>query len=242
MKTKYALVNEERREAEHGLSGKCPLCENPVIAKCGKIRVRHWAHFAKNNCDHWWENKTEWHEAWQNLFPSEWQEVVHRAENGEKHIADVKTPQNWVIEFQYSFLKPEERQVRNSFYQKVVWVVNGTRRKKDIPQFNDTISRGIRIIPNKHAYKVFPDENTLLKEWSDSDAPVFFDFGPGPFIWWLLPKGPNGKREFIGGFSRAEFIQLHLSGSAEQTQDFEAFLKEFSGLVSKYDSILQRRR
>jgi len=56
-------------------------------------------------CDNWWENETQWHRDWKNHFPVEWQEVVQIAEDGEKHIADVKTSEGWVVEFQHSYLK-----------------------------------------------------------------------------------------------------------------------------------------
>ncbi len=85
---KFALVNGERREAEPSLMGECLGCGNPVVAKCGEVRIKHWAHKARARCDAWWETETEWHRAWKNQFPSEWQEVIHYAENGEKHIAD----------------------------------------------------------------------------------------------------------------------------------------------------------
>jgi len=39
---------------------------------------------------------------------------VHRAEDGEKHIADVKTYHGRVIEFQHSYLKPVERRSRQA--------------------------------------------------------------------------------------------------------------------------------
>ena len=132
---KYALTNEERREAQPGLSGKCPGCDNPVVAKCGEVKVWHWAHHGRRICDPWWENETEWHRTWKNYFPADWQERVHFASNGEKHIADVKTDKDWVLEFQYSHLKPEERRARSIFYQKLVWVVNGTRRPRFKAQF-----------------------------------------------------------------------------------------------------------
>ena len=51
----------------------------------------HWAHRGSRFCDPWWENETEWHRSWKGQFPVNWQEVVHQAETGEKHIADVKT-------------------------------------------------------------------------------------------------------------------------------------------------------
>ena len=54
---------------------------------------------------------------WKKCFPEEWQEVVHFAEDGEKHIADVKTPSGLVIEFQHSAIKPEEQLSREGFYK-----------------------------------------------------------------------------------------------------------------------------
>src|SRR5215467_9799523 len=62
------------------------------------------------------------------------QETVHFAQSGEKHVADVKTQSGMVIEFQHSFLKAEERAARESFYRKMVWVVDGRRRKRDAAQ------------------------------------------------------------------------------------------------------------
>ena len=88
---KFAVVEGSRREAEPGLSGECPNCDSALVAKCGERRVWHWAHRATLHCDHWWENQTEWHRTWKNEFPAEWQEIVHRTNNGERHIADVKT-------------------------------------------------------------------------------------------------------------------------------------------------------
>jgi competence protein CoiA len=77
-----------------------------MVAKCGEVRAPHWAHRSRRECDHWWEPETEWHRAWKNAFPEEWQEIVHWAEDGEKHIADVKTGRGWVIEFQHSYFAP----------------------------------------------------------------------------------------------------------------------------------------
>ncbi|HVY53955.1 MAG TPA: hypothetical protein VHA13_05490, partial [Gammaproteobacteria bacterium] len=128
---KYSLVNGERNEAQPGVVGQCEICSSQTIAKCGDIKMHHWAHKGKRICDPWWEKETEWHRSWKNHFPTDWQESIHTAESGEKHIADVKTIKNWVIEFQHSHLNSEERQARNDFYEKLVWVIDGTRRKKD---------------------------------------------------------------------------------------------------------------
>ena len=53
-------------------------------------------------------------------IPVEWQEVVHIAEDGEKHIADLKTDQGLVVEFQHSFIKDEEVNSRGDFYKNMI--------------------------------------------------------------------------------------------------------------------------
>jgi competence CoiA-like predicted nuclease len=114
---KYALIGDERIEATKGAKGVCPSCGSILIAKCGDLKVNHWSHKGNRNCDQWWENETEWHRAWKGQFPDDWQEVVHKDKNGEKHIADVKTESGWVLKFQHSYLKPEESRSRNAFYK-----------------------------------------------------------------------------------------------------------------------------
>ena len=94
---KFALQADQRIEATPNALGVCPCCGTEMIAKCGNRKVWHWAHKTKQTCDHWWENETQWHRDWKDQFPVEWQEVVHKADDGEKHIADVKTPDGLVI-------------------------------------------------------------------------------------------------------------------------------------------------
>ena len=40
-----ALVNNELVEATKVAKGKCPHCESGMIAKCGNVKVNHWAPF-----------------------------------------------------------------------------------------------------------------------------------------------------------------------------------------------------
>ena len=86
---KFAVVNARRQEAQPGLRGECQGCGELVIAKCGQIRIHHWAHRGQRSGDPWWEPETPWHRDWKNHFPGNWQEIWHRAEDGEKHVADV---------------------------------------------------------------------------------------------------------------------------------------------------------
>lgn len=231
---KFAVVNGERQEAQPGLSGTCPSCARPVVAKCGEIKVWHWAHQGGRACDPWWENETEWHRAWKSEFPTGWQEVVHKAENGEKHIADVRTDQGWVIEFQYSFLQPEERRSRNAFYQHLAWVVDGTRRKRDRAQFLAALQAGVSLRSGFPIRRVYPDECALLREWGETKAPVFFDFGDGPSLWWILAKGSSGNA-YVAPFSRADFVAIHRDGATEMARDFQALVNDLGRLIADYE-------
>jgi len=126
-----ALVNSERIEAFPGGRGTCPNCGTPVVAKCGPRVINHWAHHRLKDCDPWWENETEWHRSWKNLFPVECREVSHFALDGEVHRADVKTPTGIVIEFQHSSLSDVERLSRERFYKNLIWIVDGLGFQKN---------------------------------------------------------------------------------------------------------------
>lgn len=210
---KLALINGDKSEATKGARGFCPSCGSELIARCGEVKVNHWAHKG-NHCDPWWENETEWHRSWKSKFPIEWQEVVRFDENGEKHIADVKTGSGYVLEFQHSYLNPEERRSRNAFYSKLVWVVDGARRITDRSQFQKILKESAPLRANVPIIKVhFPDECRLFKEWHDSNALVFFDFqdeadSEQSVLWFLFPKTSSGD-VYLSPFSRVKFIELH---------------------------------
>lgn len=214
---KYAIVNGTKTEALKGGKGICPNCNSELIAKCGDIKINHWAHKAIRNCDTWWENETEWHRNWKNNFPIEWQEIVHFDKKGEKHIADVKTNSDWVLEFQHSYLRSDERNSRIAFYNTLIWVVDGLRRKTDKVQFNRVLGESSKApVANVNIRKVsFPDESRLLKEWLNCGVPVFFDFKDESKLWFLLPLNIKGEAYLIP-FSRNEFIKLHIEGGFDE--------------------------
>ena len=114
----FALVNGERRSPIKGHRGLCQYCGASMVAKCGRFKMWHWAHFPRSSCDPWWGRETEWHRGWKNRFPKDWREVVHiDKRTGEKHIADVATPRGLIIEFQHSPLDYDELVSREAFYQ-----------------------------------------------------------------------------------------------------------------------------
>lgn len=209
---KYALINGEGTEATKGAIGSCPSCGAEVIAMCGDLKIHHWSHKGRRNCDPWWENETEWHRSWKGYFAKEWQEVVHFDEGGEKHIADVKTKNGWVMEFQHSFLQKIERRSRIEFYKKMVWVVDGVRRKNDKNQFMTLIKECKQIRSGLPVFRLdFPDECRLVKEWHGNSL-VFFDFRETQSLeetelWFLFPK-THSSCAYLLPFSRARFIEL----------------------------------
>jgi competence protein CoiA len=184
---KFALHNEERKKAIPDLKGAlCPVCKADVIAKCGDKNIHHWAHKSKKKCDHWWENETQWHRDWKNQFSEDWQEIVQKSETGEKHIADLKTPNGLVVEFQHSPIRPEEIRARNDFYKNIIWIVDGKRRKTDEKKFEEALEwRGW-------------NSSRLLKDWTIFSKPVFFDFGKS-LLWGVFDGFPIKleKKNFI---------------------------------------------
>lgn len=172
---RFALIDTNRVEAEPGLKGLCPGCNQPVIAKCGPERVRHWAHRYNQVCDRWWERETEWHRTWKSNYPLPWQEkFLADQQTGDKHIVDVRTTDGLIIEFQHSAIKSQERIARESFYKDMVWVVDGSRNKRDFPRFIKRI-RHFQYI-KKGIFRVDNPQECFPSAWLESSVPVIFDF------------------------------------------------------------------
>jgi competence protein CoiA len=231
---KLALVNMQRHEPLPGLMGTCPACAQTTIAKCGEIKEWHWAHKGKRHCDPWWENETPWHRAWKGKFPIHWQEIVHEAITGEKHIADVKTETGWVIEFQHSHLKPQERRSRDHFYTKLTWVVDGTRRKRDLQQLQDAWKYGIPTGPNSKVMRVSIERCALLKEWVETSSPVLFDLGQSELIWWKIASS-QPSAAYLFPYSRELFVELHRGTDPEASRKFEEFVLNIPNLIESYE-------
>ena len=236
---KFALVDNQKKEAEKGLKGLCPICQNPVIAKCGKFKINHWAHKSLEHCDNWWENETEWHRQWKNTFPVEWQEIVAIDEKtGDKHIADIKTNGDMVVEFQHSNISEEERISREKFYKNMIWIVDGTRRKHDFAHFVEAFEYNSiwRIGQKSSLYVLEFGDCHLPKEWQSSSVPVLFDFkgllnknkeeyDKNPLrepLWCLLPVRGNNINVLFE-FNRSKLVEMIQSG----------------GFVFKYDVIVK---
>lgn len=219
---KFSLVNGQRQEPQKGLKGVCPYCEQETLAKCGKIKVWHWAHKGKVACDVWWENETEWHRSWKNQFPKDWQESIHYSEDGEKHIADVKTDHGWSIEFQHSRICLQERESRELFYKRMVWVVNGSRLERDHWQLTSELNTAHVVRHNPKTKLLTTSRSLILKEWSNSKVPVFVDLQGSSSIW-RISEGKYPGTLFAEEVSKADFINMHL-GMSKKFQGFDDYI------------------
>lgn len=216
----FATIDGERRAAQPGLAAVCPACGKPMLAKCGKLRVWHWAHRGIRSCDQWWEPETEWHRAWKNHFPEDWQEFVHRSAEGEIHIADVKTAHGVTLEFQHSFLNPAERASREAFYQKMAWIIDGRRRIRDRAQFFTALRDGSTLSRQPHIAAAFVNESAMMRDWAAARAPVYFDLGAseegdvyvadGHVLWRFFPRGDG--RAYLSPIPKAQVVHAYREG------------------------------
>ncbi len=213
---KYALQSDERVEATPKAIGVCPCCGTEMIAKCGNRKIWHWAHKTKITCDHWWENETQWHRDWKNCFSDEWQEVIHFSDDGEKHIADVKTPSGLVIEFQHSAIGPEEVASREAFYKNMIWIVDGSRLSREAKRLSELFHPQFFELEKRICYlengpKLFP------KRWLKNTVPVYFDIGDPDFLICLLPRS---YYYFFYKFPKRFFTHEFASISKNNGSDF----------------------
>lgn len=135
---------------QKGMSAHCQCCGTEVIAKCGRIKIHHWAHKSIESCDKWWESETEWHKDWKNQFPLDWHEVVISDSNtGERHIADIyNNIKGLVIEFQNSRISVDEVETRERFYKKMIWVIS--KNQLEISKHSlETLIEEVNEITNK---------------------------------------------------------------------------------------------
>ncbi|WP_421762551.1 competence protein CoiA [Devosia sp.] len=218
--------------------GTCPVCGDPVLAKCGTMRVHHWAHRGTLACDAWWERELQWHRDWKNKFPITWQESIRLADDGEKHIADVRTEAGLVIEFQYSAIDPSERASRELFYGNMAWVVCGTRLLRDRTRFVENADL-LSSMSKDFVYACHAPEKVFPRSWISSSVPVFFDFGSleGKLdrLWCLLPYRVD-RDAVVVAVSRAAFVKL----ASENAEILEA--EKIANLVADMKRLAAMRQ
>jgi len=150
------------------------------------------------------------------MFPDAWQEVVQHDQFGEKHVADVRTEHGLTLEFQRSYLKPEECTAREMCYGNMLWIVDGSRLGRDLPRFLDGFNSCKAIA--KGVYISTAPEEIFPSNWIACKAPVLFDFANTTVVteravhlirplWCLLPKRVLG-RAVVLPIPREHFVSL----------------------------------
>jgi hypothetical protein len=142
----------------------------------------------------------------------------------------VKTEHGCIIEFQHSFLPAEERRARETFYPRMVWVVDGLRRKRDSSQFFKALSSGLVVREKPLTFSIPAGMGALLQDWVDSRVPVFFDFGAANIqmdisrfgalvLWYLDPNSPDGWAH-LAPVRRVSFIDALLHAGPFEGIDY----------------------
>jgi hypothetical protein len=152
--------NNVRILPSKGTKGLCPLCRGIVVAVCGEINIHHWRHDTKTNCDPWKESETDWHRKWKEKFPKEWREFII-TQNDEKHIADIRTNTGLIVEFQNSPISSTVIQIRELFYEKMIWVINANIFKDNF-SIRSIVKSKLR--ENEHRYNAYLSHNLNIDE------------------------------------------------------------------------------
>ncbi len=100
--------------------------------------------------------ETAWHRDWKMAFPPDYREVCfHDSNLQEQHRADVYTPCGTTLEFQNSPISLAELESRESYYPKLIWVLNGKKFKgfrilKHLPDVDDPRLRDYEFCHSDH--------------------------------------------------------------------------------------------
>jgi hypothetical protein len=141
----------------------------------------------------------------------------------------VKTDDDWVLEFQHSHIKPDERRSREAFYQRLVWVLDGKRRKKDEPQLLRACERGTLLSAISSKRRIPSASASLLRDWAGSRAHVFFDCSDEQPLWWLAPES-NEEWAYVQSLSRAQFVKIH------RQKEFASLAHNFSISIAHHEN------
>lgn len=170
----FAIVSDgSRQEAYKGARATCPQCGGAVLAKCGRIKVNHWAHEAEEDCDSWYEPETAWHRQWKSLFADDCTEVVMR-----EHRADIRS-NDLVVELQNSSISPSEIEERERFYGEMIWIVNA-----------EPFAARFFLLKQQKANQFTFKWKHMKASWRFATKPIYFDFGA-----WTVEKLLGAKYE-----------------------------------------------
>ncbi len=205
----YALIDNEKVEATPKKNGRCQLCDQEVFSKCGEVNIWHWSHKKHESCDGWYEPETEWHRNWKIVFGKENSEIVIKRD-GVKHIADILTSNNVVIELQNSPIRKPDIRKRELFYgERMLWILNGhpfeqnfsIHEERMLPSFINT-AKGWVNYNTGEIVNIKVEQKRIgsfywawpRKSWSETERHIFIDFGKEDLYWVKGGMGTNNGR------------------------------------------------
>lgn len=211
------LVNSKGEDPLPGKKSVCG-CGGKLVAKCGEIKIWHWAHLPGESKDDWHEPETKWHLNMKNTFrknmPGSSCEVAIKRD-GILHVADFAY-NGKVIEFQHSPISIEEMKKRELFYNDMCWFLD-----KHII-FNKKIIHITISNRFENDYFCIRYSSELPKSFMFSNKPIIFDDKKG--LWFVSIKRSyidRGSISHIGflGRSSGSFIRFILSDRTHISQD-----------------------
>lgn len=249
--------NGERIKATKHAKGFCNICGKPLRPHLHVSYDPHWAHLSKEVCDPWWEEESDWHKKWKNLVDEQFREVPIE-KNGVKHRADICLVSGIVVELQHSALSTEERCERETFYERMIWIIHLPKSK-------------IKLLNHCYQKDVFDDyyaQIDNIKEWvyvPPHTSPIFLDLGDDEDKIFLVTEFDNhspkkrtrniygkfiDKKKFIDFFKPTFFdFDLNTITLSQKHRDFEerqrkiAVLRDNLKLLKKilHDALQQKK-
>ena len=96
----------------------------------------------------------------------------------------ISSEKGYYIEVQHSSISDEEKTDRERFYKDLVWVIDGSRRKRDYKKFFQYAGFWM-LWPLEETQQLLFHKNAFPAEWEYRPVPVIFD--------WRLPDDPDNN-------------------------------------------------
>jgi len=222
----YAESESGQKEfAFPGSRGLCQSCGRILIAKCGRIRIWHWSHKSRVDCDPWFEPETPWHFGWKAPVNPTHVEVVF-----ENHRADLVAKDATVIELQHSPISPSQIEEREKFYGEMIWIVDAERFSEHL------------VFVEKENYYSFRWK-WPRRCWMFAKKPVFLDLGNG-CLFEIKKIHPGKPRTFETFFDDAGNYVMGYYSSKKVCAGWGTFIRKevfmqiyFRGLLKSSEEI-----
>lgn len=237
-------VDELSREAVYLC--KDEQCDHPEMELCvGAVRHPYFRHKRRSHCYWHGYKETEWHREWKSHFKRV-EVYMGDDENGSANWADAVVGENFVIEFQHSGMKEEERAAREKYYTEkaggMVWIVDAYKPRylKRLEKIELSACHKAPIQAPYH-YVLFPEE-AFNELWIDRPVGVIFDYGPDKDLFYLMPGydqyelgyGATSPRAVGRFYKREELIE-------ELRKNPKCFTLSPSKIRADYQALLKQK-